>query len=412
MIQCVRQSGAHPLVARGAGRSYGDAALNRDGRIIDCSRLRGIESFDPATGEVVVEAGVTFGDLLDSLGDSGWIAPVTPGTQFATIGGAIANDVHGKDHDRNGSIGNHVHWMDLVLPNGNISRISPQDTPDLFAATVGGIGLTGFIARTSLQMKRIQGSGVKLRERRARDLDEYFALLAEARTTSHYSVGWIDGLASRHRLGRGILETAEHFDGPVETSRRKAWRVPDVFPSWTINRHTVRAFNEIYYRRIAGGGRSRNLDYRRFFYPLDAMLNWNNLYGRRGFIQFQCVIPEEVSRPGIRTILSTIVASRNASFLAVIKTMGSHGKGFLSFPMKGLTLAMDFPVRAGLRRLLDSLHAIVIEFGGRVYLAKDACLRPDQFRRMYPRVAEFQAVLESIDPERRIRSDMIERLKL
>jgi decaprenylphospho-beta-D-ribofuranose 2-oxidase len=408
----VAASADRSLIARGAGRSYGDVALNEHGSIVCCSRMQRICSFDPVSGEVVAEAGVTFGDLLDAFLGQGWIPPVTPGTQFATLGGAVANDIHGKNHDADGSLCDHVKWIDLVLPDGTLTRASATQNPDLFRATCGGIGLTGIICRICIQMARTSGEGVVLREQRARNLEEYFELLETARTSCRYSVGWIDAVAAGRAMGRGVLETASHAEGHIATPPRRALRIPPIIPNGVVNRYTVRAFNELYFRRVPARGRQRTVDFRRFFYPLDALIDWNNLYGNRGFMQFQCVIPDVAAQAGVTTILSRIVKSGNASFLAVIKTMGSAGSGFLSFPMPGLTLALDFPVRPGLQSLLDSLHDILLEHGGRVYLAKDAALRPAQFLRMYPLAGRLQAVRSRVDPRHRMGSDMTRRLGL
>lgn len=400
------------LVARGNGRSYGDCGINDGGGVVCFSAMKRICSFDPASGETVVEPGVTFGQLLDVFGAQGWIPPVTPGTQFATIGGAIANDVHGKNHDRDGSFGDHLLWLDMLLPDGSVRHVTPESLPGLFAATIGGIGLTGFILRACFRMVRVPGQGVVLQERRMRDLDQYLEALAEARQASRYSVGWIDGLASGRSFGRGILETADYTDAPVPSARRSSWRMPDAIPSMAINRLTVRAFNELYYRRIPARGRRRYLDFRRFFYPLDAILDWNRIYGGAGFLQFQCVIPDEAASTGIRTLLTIISKAGGASFLAVVKTMGASGKGYLSFPARGITLALDFPMRGNVKRLMRSLHSIVADHGGRIYLAKDACLDASQMRAMYPRLDDLQQVRASVDPSRMLRSDMARRLGL
>ena len=401
-----------PLIARGNGRSYGDTALNANGYVICTSNVKQIDSFDPATGEIVVGAGITFGDLMERFAAQGWIAPVTPGTQFATIAGAIANDVHGKNHELDGSFGDHVLWIELILPNGTIQRVDPDSSPELFAATIGGIGLTGVITRVCFRMKRIPSQFVHVRERRVRDLDEYLDLLEEVRHRCHYSVGWIDGLAQGRSLGRGVLETAEHVEDTRTPKPPRRLRLTFDLPSRSINSVTARVFNALYYRRIPPNGRERRLDLRRFFYPLDSILEWNRLYGRAGFVQFQCVIPDDLARTALRLLLTRITQSGNASFLAVIKTLGRDGRGYLSFPTKGVTLALDFPRRAAIPALLDSLHDITLDHGGRVYLAKDSCLRPEQFRRMYPNLSKFQSVLRSIDPERRMRSDMALRLQL
>jgi decaprenylphospho-beta-D-ribofuranose 2-oxidase len=408
----LREPSAKPVVARGAGRSYGDAALNEGGFLIRTTAMKAVHAFDHESGDIVIDPGVSFGDLLHSYASLGWIAPVTPGTQFATIGGAIANDVHGKNHDRDGSIGDHVRWMDLALPDGTLQRIDPSGTPELFAATIGGIGLTGVITRVCLQMKRVPGSRLLVRERRAANLDEYLDALQDARVRYPYSVGWIDGLASGRTLGRGILETADHIEDPQPLRRRWRARMPMDLPELAFNSYTVGLFNRLYFHRIPARGRERRLDLAQFFYPLDAITDWNRMYGRRGFVQFQCVIPDDQARPALHLLLAAITTSGLASFLAVIKTLGRAGLGHLSFPAPGITLALDFPVRDNTAALLARLHGITADHGGRIYLAKDSCVPAGLMPQMYPRLTQFRAVLGQVDPGRRMRSDMSNRLQL
>jgi decaprenylphospho-beta-D-ribofuranose 2-oxidase len=408
----LRDSSAKPVVARGAGRSYGDAALNQGGSLVRTTEMKSVHAFDANSGEIVIDPGVTFGDLLFTYSSRGWIAPVTPGTQFATLAGAIANDVHGKNHDRDGSIGDHVRWMDLVLPDGSLKRIDRANAPELFAATIGGIGLTGVITRICLQMKRVPGSRLLVQERRAANLDEYLDKLQEARTRYPYSVGWIDGLSGGRHLGRGILETADHIEDPRPLQRRWRARMPMDLPELAFNSWSIGLFNQLYYHRIPARGRERRVDLATFFYPLDAITDWNRMYGRRGFVQFQCVIPDEQARRALHQLLAAITTSGLASFLAVIKTLGRAGLGHLSFPTPGITLALDFPVRDNTAALLARLHGITADHGGRIYLAKDSCVPADLMPQMYPRLTQFRALLGQVDPDRRMRSDMSNRLQL
>lgn len=412
VVAALRDPASGRVVARGAGRSYGDASLNAGGSLIQTTSMKAVHGFDRNSGEIVIDPGVTFGDLLHSYAALGWIAPVTPGTQFATLGGAIANDVHGKNHDRDGSIGDHVRWLDLALPDGTIRRVDPVSEPELFAATVGGIGLTGVITRLCLQMKRVPGSMLRVRERRAASLDEYLDALQEARTTSSYSVGWIDGLANGRSLGRGILETADHIEDPRPLKRRWRARMPVDLPEIAFNSWSIGLFNQLYYHRIPARGRERRLDLATFFYPLDAITDWNRMYGRRGFVQFQCVIPDGEARAALHELLRAISASGLASFLAVIKTLGRAGRGHLSFPAPGITLALDFPIRDNTPDLLARLHGITADHGGRIYLAKDSCVPAGLLPQMYPRLTQFRSVLGRVDPQRRMRSDMSDRLQL
>ena len=403
---------AQGLIARGAGRAYGDAALNQNGRVLLTGRLDRLLDFDPDTGLLQAEPGVTFADLLQVFLPRGWLAPVSPGTAFATLGGAVANDVHGKNHDRVGSFGDHLDWIELMLPGGEVVRVSQQQ-PDLFEATIGGIGLTGVIVGLGLKMMRVSSAAVRVFEQRCPDLDRFLAALSEARECRAYSVGWIDGLARGKGLGRGILEEAD----PVENvsiadrpARRR--RVPFDAPAALLNPVSIGLFNALYFRRVPPQGRERLRAYDRFLYPLDSIADWNRIYGRRGFYQFQCVLPDAHAETGLRRLLETIVNAGRASFLAVLKTLGRDGKGMLSFPMRGFTLALDFPRGPGVAELLARLERLTIDHGGRIYLAKDSLLSPEGLRAMYPRLPEFQAVLDAVDPERRLNSDMARRLRI
>jgi decaprenylphospho-beta-D-ribofuranose 2-oxidase len=399
-------------IAYGAGRAYGDAALNSQGRVILTRRLNRMLAFDGDSGVLGTEPGVTFNDLLAVFLPRGWLVPATPGTAFATLGGAVANDIHGKNHDRVGSFGDHLTWIDLMLPSGEIVRTTDSERPELFRATIAGLGLTGVIVGIGVRLMRVPSSAVRVRERRCRDLDAFLAALAEARQRATYSVGWIDGLAKGRELGRGLLEEAEPATEAVTDTPQRARRVPMDAPGSVLNPITIGLFNAAYYRRVPVGGRERIVPYRRFLYPLDAISDWNRIYGRGGFFQFQCVLPDASAPRGIRLLLEEIAGSGRASFLAVLKTLGAEGRGHLSFPMRGYTLALDFPRRGGVEDVLRRLERLTLDHGGRIYLAKDAVLSPEGFRAMYPKLPEFQAVLDAIDPEQRLNSDMARRLKI
>lgn len=404
---------AESLLAHGGGRSYGDAALNGAGRILLTRRMNRVQAFDPESGRLVCEPGVTFRQLLDDYLPRGYLFPVSPGTAFTTIGGAVANDVHGKNHDKAGSFGNHLLWVDLLLPSGECRRVTPEDDPELFRATVGGIGLTGLMLRICFRMQRVPSAHMEVRERRMTDLDAFMSAFEDCRKTASYTVGWIDALARGRQMGRGILETAEFAPrSPAPHRSRQPRDFPLDLPSAALNALTVRLFNALYYRRIPAAGRDRAAPVGRFFYPLDAIGRWNRIYGRRGFYQFQCVIPNKHAWAGIPALLETVSAAGRGSFLAVLKTLGGSSRGHLSFPLYGYTLALDFPRRHGVEELLQKLENITRDHGGRLYLAKDALLSPEGFREMYPSLASFRAVLERVDPERRFESDMARRLRI
>ena len=401
------------ILPHGAGRSYGDVALNSGGRALLTGGLNRILDFDAASGEVVCEAGVTFCDLMEAFLPRGYLFPVSPGTAFTTMGGAVANDVHGKNHERAGSFGDHVIWLDLALASGEVRRVCPRTDPDLFAATIGGIGLTGLILRVCFCLQAVPSASVEVQERRIADLDGFLAAFAECRSRSTFSVGWIDAMARGRHLGRGILETAEPAatdSAPPSAVRQRI--VPFDFPSGVLNPLSIRLFNELYYRRVPATGRRRTLPIRKFLYPLDALGHWNRIYGRRGFYQFQCVIPDRAAAAGITALLEAIARARGGSFLAVLKTLGEGGPGHLSFPEPGCTLAMDFPRSSAVPKLLHELERITLKHAGRVYLAKDALLSAAGFGAMYPRLGAFRAVLERVDPNRRFASDMARRLRI
>ncbi len=398
------------LIAYGGGRSYGDCALNGGGSVLMTGGLTRILDFDASSGIVQVEPGVTFRQLLAEFLPQGFMVPVTPGTGFATIGGAVAHDVHGKNHERVGSFGQHVVALDLRTPDGTLHTLAPDD--EVFRATVGGIGLTGIITRIALRMQRIAGPAMRVRSQPCGDLDALLAAMADASGATH-SVAWIDGTATGRRLGRGILETAEPGvpdERPAPPGRRIT--IPLDFPGWALNELSVRAFNEAYFRRVPKGGRTDVLHVAKFLYPLDRLSRWNRIYGRRGFYQFQCVLPFEAAAQGLRDLLEMVAQSRRASFLSVLKRMGPGRAGYLSFPRPGLTLALDFPAREGMEQFYATLVERVLAYGGRIYLAKDALLTAVAFARMYPEWPACRAVLERVDPRAIMHSDMRRRLGL
>lgn len=400
------------VIAYGGGRSYGDAALNGRGRTIATAALTRIEAFDPASGSLVCESGVTFGQLLDRFLPAGWLAPVVPGTAFTTLGGAIANDIHGKNHESAGSFGAHVEWLELVLPSGERRKVSAATDPELFAATLGGIGLTGLIVRLGFRLRRVPSASVEVEERRIGDLDAFMAAFEACRASVTHSVGWIDLLGRGRRLGRGILETAEPAPDPAPARPRRQRTLRFECPDWLLNPASVRLFNELYWRRIPKAGRRRIVPIDRFLHPLDAIGDWNRMYGRRGFYQFQCVVPDRTAGAALLALVETAARSGRGSFLAVLKTLGAGGRGLLSFPTRGYTLALDFPRHDGIEALFARLEALTVKHEGRVYLAKDALLSAEGFRAMYPQHGRFQEIVGRVDPGGRLSSDMARRLGL
>lgn len=412
IAEAIAAGAGRGVIAYGDGRNYGDLGLRDDGAAILTRRLDRILEFDEEAGIIVVEPGVTFAELYQFVSSRGFLPPVAPGTAFATLGGGVASDVHGKNHDRHGSLGNHIEWLDVVLADGRCVRSSRTEMPDLFAATIGGCGLTGIISAIGLRLFRQRANAVETHERRVRDLDQFFELMRDHRETSTYTVGWIDALQSGAALGRGIFQSAEPIEVPNLKPNGRSLSVPVTFPNFTLNRVSVGIFNAIYYRHVPREGRRRNVEYSAFHHPLDKVAHWNRFYGPGGFYQFQCVLPDEFADIGVRRILETVSGARAASFLGVLKTFGEAGLGYLSFPHPGVTLSLDIPARGETDALMDRLEALTLDHGGRLYLAKDARMSASGFAKMYPKLGGFRAALEKYDPDRVFDSEMARRLQI
>lgn len=408
-------------VARGNGRSYGDSALHPEGTI-DMRGMDRMLAFDAATGVLVAEAGVQLDAVIATFLPRGWFPWVTPGTRFVTLGGAIAADVHGKNHHIHGGFGNFVDWVDVMGADGRVTRCGPDENPDLFDATLGGMGLTGVILRCALRLRRVETGWIRQRTIATPGLDATLAAF-EAQGAATYSVAWIDCLARGGALGRSLLTLGEHAGAgdlapgqPLQPPARARLRMPLDAPGFALNRFSVRAFNRAYHARGAAAavraGGSALVGWDSYFYPLDAIGDWNRMYGRRGFVQYQCVLPLDRSAPGLRQLLERISASGLGSFLAVLKRLGPQGRGRLSFPMEGYTLALDFPATAAALSLLRGLDAVTLAHGGRFYLAKDARLSPETLRRADPRTEDFHQMRRGAGLSARFASLQSERLML
>jgi FAD/FMN-containing dehydrogenase len=407
-----------PVLPRGLGRSYGDAAVpaSPGAVVLETVRADRVVGFDSERGTLTCEAGFSLAEILRVFLPRGWFPPVTPGTKLVTVGGCVACDVHGKNHHRDGSFGRFVDRLAIQVADGSVVECGPSRERELFLATVGGMGLTGLITEVTLRLQPVESAWMFVEREPVPGLGAMLDGLRDAGKDWPYTVGWIDCLARGTALGRGILLRGRHASraetpaGPPPEPR--AFAVPLDAPEWLLSPVLMRGFNAAYYWQHAWRGRARHtggarrpVPYHGFFYPLDAIGGWNRLYGRRGFLQYQCVVPRAAGPPAVAEILERVVEAGMASFLAVIKDCGPESDAYLSFPLEGTTLALDLPYRGPrTEALVHELNATVIAAGGRVYLAKDAVTRPEDFARMVPRLAEWRKVRDRWDPEHRFRS--------
>lgn len=404
-------------LSRGLGRSYGDSSLPARGDlpVAETTLADRLLAFDPTSGMLRAEAGVSLFDLNRVLLRRGWFVPVSPGTQFVTLGGMVASDVHGKNHHVDGCFGEHVRSMRLRVADGRIVECSDTSEPELFRATIGGMGLTGHILEVEFQMRRIASPWIWEESERIGNLDAMVAGLKRAAHDWPMTVGWVDCLARGANLGRGILmkgRWAEAQEAPEEPPQQKRTiRVPFQLPSLALCKPSMKAFNLGFYWKHIQPVKCGIVHPSSFFYPLDAVDDWNLIYGRRGFTQYQCVLPHAEDNGPARRFLELFVSGGGMGFLCVIKDCGAEGKGMLSFPKPGMSIAMDFPIHpVKTPVLVDRLNELVINEGGRIYLTKDAFTRPEHFRAMEPRLDAFNAVRRKWDPQGRIRSAQSVRL--
>jgi decaprenylphospho-beta-D-ribofuranose 2-oxidase len=410
-------TGRSGVIARGAGRAYGDAAVGTQFTISSLG-LHRMRSFN--AGRLTVEAGVTIADILADFVPRGFFLKVVPGTKFVTVGGAIAADVHGKNHHRDGGFGNVVDSFRLALPGGETVTCSRSENAELFTATLGGMGLTGVIIEATIQLRPIETGWLRQQTYTAPDLDAAIDGL-ENDGAATYSVAWIDCLARGASLGRSLIYFAEHATrqdrdtmgpelGMFETARHSRVSVPKLFPAWLLNRASMRAFNALYYRRgAAKEGKPRLVHWDPYFFPLDAIANWNRIYGRGGFVQYQCVIPLNRARRVLAEILDRVSRRGDASFLAVLKKLG-EGSGLISFPLQGYTLAIDFPITDTIFAFLDELDALVVDAGGRLYLAKDSRQSRAVFESGYPALGALRDIRQQTGATKGLVSHLSARL--
>ncbi|WP_320178425.1 FAD-binding oxidoreductase [Roseovarius pacificus] len=418
-IEQVLRSNQHDhYIARGLGRSYGDAAVNEGGGVIDFSRLNRMMAFDPASGILECEAGVSLAGIIATFLPQGWFLPVTPGTKFVTVGGAIANDVHGKNHHRDGTFGQFVVDFGLFTPNRGLQVCSRAYNTGLFWATIGGIGLTGIILTARIQLQRVPSAYISVDYHKSRNLEDALSTMHASDERYQYSVAWVNCLARGKKLGQSVLMRGNHAtvdqlparfrEQPYQVKPRREVPVPIDFPGIVLNAPLLRTFNKLFY------GMHRSVegvitDYNRYFYPLDSIHHWNRMYGKRGFVQYQATLPPE-SVGGLVRLLERLGQSGRASFLGVLKCFGESGAGLLSHPMKGYTLTLDIPNKSGLPPFLHELDEIVLAHGGRLYLAKDATASGEVIAEMYPKLDAFCAIKGEVDPDNRLSSSMARRL--
>jgi FAD/FMN-containing dehydrogenase len=385
------------MLVVGMGRSYGDVCLLQHGTLLQTPNLDRLISFDSQSGLLRCESGVTLAQVLDFAVPRGWFLPVSPGTKYVTVGGAIANDIHGKNHHVAGTFGLHTLRFELVRSDGTQVMCSATENPEWYAATIGGLGLTGLISWAEVRLRPIVSRRIRYRSTQFVGLEEFVAL-SQAATHSEYSVAWIDCVAQGRDFARGVFIQGEHDEtpGPLTPLAKPNFSLPFDLPEFALNRASVGAFNTLYYHKQMRKHRSGLIDYEPFFYPLDRILKWNRLYGRQGLLQFQCVLPWESGTQGISQLLKAITESGLGSFLAVIKVFGDAvSPGIMSFPAPGITLALDFPIRREVSfALLDRLANLTAECGGRMYPAKDACMSAVHFQQFYPQWPQWAAYID------------------
>jgi decaprenylphospho-beta-D-ribofuranose 2-oxidase len=403
-------------LCRGLGRSYGDSSLpaRAGDRVLNTRLANRILAFDPTTGVIRVEAGLALAELIRLFTPRGWFPPVTPGTKFVTIGGMVASDVHGKNHHREGCFGAHVRALRMRLAEGDVVECGPSQQPDLFWATVGGMGLLGHILEVEFTLHRIPSQWIWMESQRVGNIDAFLDALGEAAPRLPMTMGWIDCLSGGRSMGRGIL-MAGRWATPEEAGPRSPREpleltFPVELPNWALNPVTASLFNTAYYWRHLRRRKVGRVGPDPFFYPLDAILHWNRAYGPRGFTQYQCVLPRAAGAEGVREFMRTLTKLGGASPLCVIKDCGPEGQGLLSFPLEGTSIAVDMAVSPDIQRIVDSLNELVIAAGGRIYLTKDRFTKPEHFRAMEPRLPAFFALREKWDPRRQLRSAQSVRL--
>jgi decaprenylphospho-beta-D-ribofuranose 2-oxidase len=410
----------NPVIPRGMGRCYGDSALSKN--ILSTLKLNHMLAFDAEKGILTCEAGVTIEEVLRFFVPKGWFMPVTPGTKFVTIAGALASDIHGKNHHARGTFSDHVYWIELITPTGETKICSKTENSDLFALTAGGMGLTGLITKVCFQLSPIETSYIRQESIKAKNLDEIMRIFEDTQSWTN-SVAWIDCLSKGKSLGKSImtvgefakvseLKTNKQKSNPLQIHQEGKLFLPFDFPNFTINSLSVRAFNLLYYNKQMRRLKHSIVHYETFYYPLDGILHWNRVYGKNGFTQYQFVLPPATSREGLITIIEKIGQRGMGSFLTVLKLFGEQEENYIRFPKGGYTLAIDFKIDKKVWRFLDELDELVHKFGGRVYLTKDVRMKHEMLMQSYPQAQAFIDKIKLINPDYKFSSVQSDRVGL
>lgn len=374
----------------GNGRSYGDSCISEN--IVNFKNHNHFISFDDANGVLRVQSGVILEEIINVVISKGWFLKVNPGTKLITVGGAIASDIHGKNHHVEGCFSECVNWFSLLLPSGEVINCSRYENEELFLSTCGGMGLTGLIVDVEIQLKKVNSIYINQKTTKTKNLKETFEVFETIKNET-YSVAWIDCLSKKNKIGRSLIISGDFDDdGNLNYYPKKRLNIPFYFPSFSLNTLTVKIFNFLYYNKVIKKSSFKKVEFDSFFFPLDSIRNWNRIYGKKGFTQYQFILPKQESFEGLKSILNEISNSGKGSFLAVLKLYGKENKNYLSFPLEGYSLALDFKIEKGLFELLDKLDKIVIKHKGRIYLSKDVRVSKEVFEKGYPQIKKFREI--------------------
>ena len=377
-------------IAYGNGRSYGDSCISEN--IIGFKKWNHFLSFNKNIGVLKIQSGVLLSEIIEIIVPHGWFLKVNPGTKLITVGGAIASDIHGKNHHVEGCFSECLNWFNLLLPSGDVIKCSKEENTDFFYSTCGGMGLTGFIIEVEIQLKSINSIYINQKVTKTNTLEETFEVF-ESIKNELYSVAWIDCLSKGNKIGRSLIISGDFDnDGYLNYNPKKRLNIPFNFPSFLLNTLTVKIFNFLYYNKVFKKISFQKVELDSFFFPLDSIRNWNRIYGKKGFTQYQFILPKQESFEGLKSILNEISNSGKGSFLAVLKLYGKENKNYLSFPLEGYSLALDFKIEEGLFELLDRLDQIVLKHKGRIYLSKDVRVSKDVFEKGYPQINKFREI--------------------